>query len=349
MPGINIGIDLGTANVRFFVQGKGVVLSENTVTATDRDGRTISVGGKAYQMIGRTPDSVTVRYPLRDGVVSDFTAAQNLLRFYLQKICGNRIFKPNLVLCMPGGLTGLEKRTLLDIATASGAAKACLMDKILAAAIGAGVDYHKPRGTMVVDIGAGRTEIAVVTMGAIAVSEQLPFAGGALTEDIRRQIRRERDILVGRLTAERIKKKIGCAYLRDAEIAIAVKGKSYLSGMPIVFEVNTTDVFLAMREHLVQIADAIRGVLSRTPPELLGDISDNGIILTGGSARLPGFDRQIEQWTGVPTRVAAEPENCVARGIGVALEHMDILMENGYFFRTKQQVASSLLAEGIQA
>ena len=349
MPGINIGIDLGTANVRFFVEGKGVVLSENAVTATDADGRTISVGSKAYRMIGRLPDSVAVHYPLRDGVVSDFTAAQNLLRFYLQKICGNRIFKPNLVLCMPGKLTGLEKRTLLDIATTSGAAKACLMDKVLAAAIGAGVDTHKPRGTMVVDIGAGTTEIAVVTAGAIALSEQLPFAGIALTEDIRRQIRRERDILVGRLTAENIKKKIGCAYLRDAEIGVAVKGKSYLSGMPVVFEVTTTEVFLAMREHLVRIADAIRGVLARTPPDLLGDISENGVILTGGSAQIPGFARQIEDWTGVPTRVADDPENCTVRGLGFALDHMDVLMENGWFFRTKQQVASTLMKESIEA
>ncbi|MBQ7542644.1 MAG: rod shape-determining protein [Clostridia bacterium] len=342
MPGINIGIDLGTNHVRFFVEGKGVVLTENAVTACDtRTGRTLSLGSKAYQMIGRTPDSVCVHYPLREGVVSDFTAAQNLLRYYLQQICGNRIFKPNLVLCMPSGLTGLEQRTLLNIATSSGAAKACLIEKALAAAIGAGVDHRKPRGTMIVDVGGGTTEIAVVTMGSLAEHESLKIGGNIFDMAIRRYIRRERDILVGRLTAEQIKKKIGCAYLRDAEIAIAVKGKSYLTGMPVVFEVTTTEVFLALREHLRQIVDAIRSMLSQTPPELLADISDNGIILTGGSALLPGIAGCIERETHVRTFVAEDPSNCVARGIGMALRHMDILSGNGYFFKTPQQIGTS--------
>ena len=342
MPGINIGIDLGTNNVRFFVEGKGLVLSDNAVTASDtRNGRTLSLGAKAYQMIGRTPDSVAVHYPLRDGIISDFTAAQNLLRYYLQKICGNRIFKPNLLLCMPSGLTGLEKRTLLNIAVSSGAAKACLIEKALAAAIGAGVDYSKPRGTMVVDVGGGTTEIAVVTMGSLAQHESLRIGGNTFDQDIRRYVRRERDILIGRLTAEQIKKKIGCAYLRDAEIAIAVKGKSYLSGMPVVFEATTTEVYLAMREHLELIAETVRATLSQTLPELLGDIADSGVILTGGSALLPGLAGCIERRTHVRTRVADDPANCVARGIGVALEHMNLLSENGYFYKTPQQIGST--------
>ena len=342
MPGINIGIDLGTNNVRFFVEGKGLVMTDNTVTASDtRSGKTLSLGAKAYQMIGRTPDSVAVHYPLRDGIISDFTATQNLLRYYLQKICGNRIFKPNLLLCMPSGLTGLEQRTLLNIAVSSGAAKACLIEKSLAAAIGAGVDYRKPRGTLVVDIGGGTTEIAVVTMGSIAQHESLRVGGNTFDQDIRRYVRRERYILIGRLTAEQIKKKIGCAYLRDAEIAIAVKGKSYLSGMPVVFEVSTTEVFLAMREHLRQIAEAVRSTLSQSTPELMGDIADSGIILTGGSALLPGIAGCIEQYTHVHTTVADDPANCVARGIGIALEHMDLLSENGCFYKTPQQIGTS--------
>ena len=334
MPGINIGIDLGTSNVRFFVDGKGVVLQENTVTAREvQSGRTVSIGSNAYKMIGRLPDSLTVQYPLRGSIVSDFTATQNLLRYYLQKICGNRIFKPNLVLCCPTQLTGLEKRTLLDIARLAGAAKACLLEKPLAAAFGAGVDPHRPRGTMVIDIGGGTTEIAVVTMGSLAQSESLPIAGLTFDDDIRRYIRRERDILVGRLTSEQIKLKIGGTYLRDAEIGIAVKGKSYLTGMPVVFELTTTEVFLCMREHLLQIAGAVRNVLSRTPPELQADIADSGILLTGGSALLPGMTSFIERQTGVPARVAAEPQTCVARGIGTVLDHMDILASGGYLFQ----------------
>ena len=257
MPGINIGVDLGTSNVRFFVEGKGLALTENSVTASDiRSGRPIAIGSKAYRMIGRTSERVQIHYPLRHGVVSDFTACQDILRYYLQIICGNRIFKPNLVISMPSTLTGLEQRTLLNIAASSGAAKTCLMEKALACAIGAGVDYRKPRGAMVVDIGGGTTEIAVVTMGCLAQHESLQIAGNTFDEDIRRYVRRERDILIGRLTAEEIKQKIGCAYLRDAEIAIAVKGKSYLTGMPVLFEVNTTQYF-CQNGYMSHIADAL--------------------------------------------------------------------------------------------
>ncbi len=342
MPGINIGVDLGTSNVRFFVEGKGVALTENAVTATEtHSGRTLALGAKAYRMIGRTPDGVQVHHPLRGGVVSDFTACQDLLRYYLQIICGNRIFKPNLVLSMPSSLTGLEQRTLLNIAASSGAAKVCLIEKALASAIGVGVDYRRPRGAMVVDLGGGTTEIAVVTMGCLAQHESLQIAGNTFDEDIRRYVRRERDILIGRLTAEQIKQKIGCAYLRDAEIAIAVKGKSYLTGMPVLFEVNTTEVFLALREHLEQIAETVRATLSRTPPELLGDISESGIRLTGGSALLPGLARCIERKTKIPTIVAPDPANCTVLGIGETLRHMDILSGNGYFFKAAQEIVET--------
>ena len=342
MPGINIGVDLGTSNVRFFVEGKGLALTENAVTATDvRTGKTLALGSKAYRMIGRTPDGVQVHYPLRHGMVSDFTACQDLLRYYLQILCGNRIFKPNLVLSMPSSLTGLEQRTLLNIAASSGAAKTCLVEKVLASAIGAGVDFRKPRGTMIVDIGGGTTEIAVVTMGCLAQHESLQIAGGTFDEDIRRYIRRERDILIGRLTAEQIKLKIGCAYLRDAEIAIAVKGKSYLTGMPMLFEVTTTEVFLALREHLEQIVETVRSVLSRTSPELLGDIAESGICLTGCGALLPGLAGCIERKTQIPAFVADDPANCTVRGIGKTLDHMDILSGSGYFFKAAKENAET--------
>ncbi len=340
MPGINIGVDLGTSNVRFFVEGKGLALTENSVTASDiRSGRPIAIGSKAYRMIGRTSERVQIHYPLRHGVVSDFTACQDILRYYLQIICGNRIFKPNLVISMPSTLTGLEQRTLLNIAASSGAAKTCLMEKALACAIGAGVDYRKPRGAMVVDIGGGTTEIAVVTMGCLAQHESLQIAGNTFDEDIRRYVRRERDILIGRLTAEEIKQKIGCAYLRDAEIAIAVKGKSYLTGMPVLFEVNTTEVFLALREHLEQIAEAVRSTLSRTSPDLLSDIAERGILLTGGSALLPGLAGCIERKTQIRTVAAKDPANCTVLGIGETLRHMDVLSGSGYLFKIQQEAA----------
>lgn len=342
MPGINIGVDLGTSNVRFFVEGKGLALTENAVTATEAGtGRTLALGANAYKMIGRTPERVQVHYPLRHGVVSDFTACQDLLRYYLQIICGNRIFKPNLAISMPSSLTGLEQRTLLNIAAYSGAAKTCLVEKALACAIGAGVDHRKPRGSMIVDIGGGTTEIAVVTMGCLAEHESLQIAGNTFDDDIRRYVRRERDILIGRLTAEHIKQKIGCAYLRDAEIAMAVKGKSYLTGMPVLFEVNTTEVFLALREHLEQIAETVRAMLSRTSPELLADIAETGIRLTGGCGQLPGLTGCIERKTGIPTFVANDPANCTINGIGALLDHMDVLAGDGYFFRIKEKAAES--------
>lgn len=342
MPGINIGVDLGTSNVRFYIEGKGLALTENAVTATDdRTGKTLALGAKAYKMIGRAPEHVHVHHPLRNSVVSDFTACQDLLRYYLQILCGNRIFKPNLVLSMSSSLTGLEKRTLVNIAASSGAAKTCLIDKVLACAIGAGVDFRKPRGTMVVDIGGGTTEIAVITMGCVAEHETLQIAGSTFDEDIRRHVRRERDILIGRLTAEQIKQKIGCAYLRDAEIAMAVKGKSYLTGMPVLFEVNTTEVFLALREHLEQIAEAVRATLSRTSPDLLADITENGIRLAGGCAMLPGLSGCIERKTGIPAFVAEDPVNCTVNGIGQMLRYMDVLSGSGYIFNIEREIAET--------
>ncbi len=340
MLGINIGIDLGTSSVIVYVDGKGIVLSEASVTASEtKSGRMLWTGLKAYRMIGRNPDSVTVTRPLKNGVISDFTATQGMLRFYLQKICGNRIFKPNIVICMPSTVTSLEKRTLLDLATSSGAGRACLVEEPLAAAFGAGVAFNKPKGVMVVDIGGGTTDIAVITMGSISVSKSIRIAGSTFDDDIIRYIRRERNMIIGEITAEEIKKKIGCAHIRDAEIAIQVKGKNYFTGMPDYFEISTTEVFLAIREHLQQIAEGVREVLEITPPELSADISETGIILTGGGALLRGMDKLIEKKTKIRTVVADDPVNCVARGIGCALKHMDILEENGYLFKTREDIS----------
>ena len=298
MPGINIGIDIGTSTVTFYVDGKGIVLSEPCVTASLTDsGRMIATGTKAYQMIGRTSDNITVNHPVSNGVVSDFTSVQSMIAYHLQKICGNKIFRPNLMISMPIGITNLEKRALLDLATSCGAASACLIEEPIAAALGAGVDYKKPNGSMVVNIGSGTTDIAVVTMGALSVCSTIKIGGNDLDSSISRYLRHERDIVIGNITAEDIKKKIACAYLRDAEIGIHVKGKSYLSGMPVLFEITTTEVYLAIREQLESIANSVHEILSETPPELLGDISDNGIILTGGTAKLPGIEKLIEKKT----------------------------------------------------
>ncbi len=339
MLGINIGVDLGTTSIIIFVEGKGIVLSEPTAAAYDNiSGKMLATGKKAYNMVGRNPKSIKVVLPMKDGVVSDFTVTQNILRYYLQKICGNMVFKPNIIICLPATVTNLEKRTILDLATSSGAARACLIEEPLAAALGAGIEIKHPKGVMVVDIGGGTADIAVITMGCISVSSSIKVAGNAFDDAIVRYFRRERDIIIGVRTAEKIKMKIGCAYLRETELAIEVKGKNYITGMPARSEISSTDVYLAIREQLEYIGEAVRTVLESTPPELSADISGSGIILTGGGALLKGIDIMIEHKTGIKTRVAEDPLYCVAKGIGKVLKNLDILAESGYIFKTGEEI-----------
>ena len=321
MLGTNIGIDLGTTSILIFVEGKGIVVSEPSAVAFDTDtGRLLAVGQKAADMIGRNPDSITVVKPMRSGVISDFTATKAIVRVLLYKVCKNMVFKPNIVVCMPSTVTNLEKRTILDLVTAAGAGRACLIEEPL------------------VDIGGGTADIAVVTMGSISISKSVKIAGNILDEDIIRYLRRERNIVIGEKTAESIKKRIGCAYLRDTELAIGIKGKHYITGMPITDEVNTTEIYLAMREHLEAIAEGVRSVLEVTPPELAGDISETGILLTGGGALLDGMDKLIEKRTGVHVIIPDDPLECVALGTGYAIEHMDILENNGGIFKTREEI-----------
>lgn len=339
MLGLNIGIDLGTTSVIIYVEGEGIIMSEPSVVAFRTDtGKVLTVGSAAYDMIGRCPSSVTVVRPMKDGVVSNFTVTEQMIRYYIQKICGNNIFKPNIVVCMPSTVTNLEHRTILDVITASGAGKACLIEEPLAAAIGAGVDISQPRGIMVIDIGGGTTDAAIITMGSIAIGKSTNSAGNTLTEAIMRYVRRERDILIGEITAEHIKRTIGCAYIRQEEIAMVAKGKHYITGMPISFEITSTEAFLAMREHINHIVDTIKAVLEQTPPELVGDVLQEGIVLTGGGSKLYGLDAVIEKETGLKTIVAQDPTNCVANGTGKVLKNLEFLAENGYLFKTRQDI-----------
>lgn len=289
-------------------------------------------------MIGRTPDNIRIVKPMRHGVVSDFTATKHILRFFLSKICKNMIFKPNVVVCVPSMVTNLEKRTILDLITAAGAAKACLIEEPLAAALGAGLKSDRPKGAMVVDIGGGTTDVAVITMGCISVSDSVKVAGNAFDEAIMRQIRRERDVIIGERTAEFIKKQIGCSYLRSAELGLTVKGKHFITSMPVSIDVSSTEVYLAIRPQLESISETVRSVLELTPPELSADIADSGIYLTGGGALLHGIDKMLQEKTGVKTFVAKDPLNCVALGTGEALSHIDILSQNGYVFKARDEI-----------
>lgn len=339
MLGTNIGIDLGTTSIVIYVENKGIVLSEPCAAAYEKEsGKLIAVGKRAWDMVEKNPDSIRVVRPMEHGVVSDFTATKHILRYFLSKICKNMVFKPNVVVCVPSMATSLEKRTILDLITSAGAAKACLIEEPLAAALGAGLKSDRPVGAMIVDIGGGTTDIAVITMGCISVSKSIKVAGNALDEAIVRQIRRERDVIIGEKTAELIKKQIGCSYLREVELGMTVKGKHFITNLPVSIEVSSTEAYLAMRPHLETISEAVRSVLEITPPELSADIFESGIRLTGGGALLRGIDKMIENKTGVKTVVSDESLNCVALGTGEALSHMDILSHNGYVFKARDEI-----------
>ena len=337
---VDIGIDLGTANILVFIKGKGIVLNEPSVVAIDKDkNKILAVGEEARQMIGRTPGNIVAIRPLKEGVIANYTITQKMLEYVVNKVAGKSFFsKPRIMVCIPTGVTSVEKRAVLEATMQAGASKTYLIEEPLAAALGAGLDIAAAAGSMVVDIGGGTADIAVVTMGSISISKSVKIAGNILDEDIIRYLRRERNIVIGEKTAESIKKRIGCAYLRDTELAIGIKGKHYITGMPITDEVNTTEVYLAMREHLEAIAEGVRSVLEVTPPELAGDISETGILLTGGGALLDGMDKLIEKRTGVHVIIPDDPLECVALGTGYAIEHMDILENNGGIFKTREEI-----------
>lgn len=346
MLGINIGIDLGTTSVIACVEGKGIVLSEPSVVAyRKKTGKIMAIGKPALKMLGREPDSVDVIRPMKDGVVSDFTVTEHMLRYYIKQICKNKIFKPNIIVSMPGSVTNLEKRTILDVITASGAGRACLMEEPLAAAIGAGIDITHPSGVMIVDLGGGTTDIAVITMGTMAVASSVKIAGNILNEDIIRYCRRERDIIIGEVTAEEIKKNVGCAFLRKEETATFARGKDYFTGMPLDFEITSNEVYLAMREHIKAMLEAIRDVFERTPPDLVADIIEEGIVMTGGTAQLFGLDKAIASMTKINAHVADDPVNCVIKGIESVLGDKFFLEENGYLFKSRQDITGGLEEE----
>lgn len=339
MLGMNIGIDLGTTSTIVYVEGKGIIISEPSAIAYDTEnGSIMAVGQRAYDMFEKCPDSVKVIRPLENGVVSDFIATQHILKYYLNKILKHTVLKPNIIVCTPSNVTGLEKRVILDLVTACGAGRACLMDEPLAAAIGAGFDIHDPTGMMVVDIGGGTTDIAVISMGNVVSSVSVKGAGNGFDDAIRNYLKRERNIIVGRKKAEDIKKKIGCAMLRPDEVTILSNGKDYVENLPTFFEVSSVEVFLAMREGLTEIIDGITKVLEDISPDLMNDLYQKGICVTGGGAFIYGIREFIESQTGIKTYCAEDSLNCVAKGTGFAIKDMDFLANNGYIFKTREEI-----------
>lgn len=325
--GQDLGIDLGTASVLVYIKGKGIVLNEPSVVAIDRNNNKIlAVGEEARLMLGRTPGHIVAVRPLRDGVISDYNVTEKMLRYFIDKAIGRKkIFKPRMVVCVPSGVTEVEKRAVIDAANQAGARTTKLIEEPIAAAIGAGLDISKASGNMIIDIGGGTSDIAVISLGGIVVSSSIKVAGDKFDEAIVRYMRKKHNVMVGERTAEELKIKVGTAYPRDEEVTIEVRGRNLISGLPKTMEVTSQEMLEALTEPVAAIADAVHSVLERTPPELAADVSDRGIVMTGGGSLLYGLDTLISKRTGIPVYIAEDPVSCVAMGTGKALENIDVL------------------------
>ncbi len=324
----NIGIDLGTATVLVYVQGKGIVLEEPSVVAIDTNSdRILAVGKQAQQMLGRTPGNITAVRPLRDGVISQYEVTLRMIQHFIRSACKNMFFPPRVMICIPSGITEVEERAVIDAAREAGAQKVYLIEEPTAAAIGAGLDIYAPNGNMVVDIGGGTTDIAVLALGGVVVSESIKIAGDRFDEAIIRYVRRKYNVQIGERSAEAIKKHIGAVYDHPEPKFVEVKGRCLTQGLPKLISISSLEMIEALAEPITAILDAIRSVIERTPPELLGDILRNGIVMTGGGSLLYGFDRLITRVTGIKTRVASDAVSCVAIGTGKSLDNLDLLHE----------------------
>ena len=321
MFGRDIGIDLGTATILVYIKDKGVVLREPSVVAIDRNtGRLLKVGADAQAMLGRTPGNIIAIRPLREGVISDYDMTERMIREFIRKVTNVRLFKPRVVICVPSGISEVEERAVIDAGIQAGARKVYLIEEPLAAAIGAGIDITQPDGHMVVDIGGGTSDVAVISLSGIVESASIKVAGDKFDEAIVKYIRKKHNVLIGDRTAEELKQNIGCVYPREEEMTMEVKGRCLMTGLPRVFTVSSNDMIEALEEPCARILEAIHSVLERTPPELVADISTNGIIMTGGGSLLWGFDRLIQSHTGIETRVADDAISCVAYGTGKSLQ-----------------------------
>ena len=318
----DIGIDLGTANVLVYVHGKGIIMREPSVVAMDVNTRKVrAVGEKAREMLGRTPVNIVAVRPMTEGVIADYTTTQRMLEHILHKVCGvKRLFKPRVLLAVPSGVTSVEQRAVKQAALAAGAGEALTIEEPMAAAIGAGLPISSPGGNMVVDIGGGTTDIAVLSLDGIVLSRSLRIGGMKLDDVIIRHIRQAYNLLIGDRTAEEIKIAIGSAVAQREESVMEVRGRDLLSGLPQTVTVTSEEIRECMSEPISQIVSRVKNVLEKTPPELASDIIERGIVLTGGTALLRGLDVLIGQTTNVPTRVADDPLSCVALGTGMALE-----------------------------
>ncbi|MBI5470399.1 rod shape-determining protein [Candidatus Kaiserbacteria bacterium] len=320
-----LGIDLGTTTILVFVPGKGIVLNEPSVVAVSQsDNRVLAVGNDAKEMIGRTPEEIIAYRPMRDGVIADYRVTEAMLRHYIRKALGRwNLFKPDVMVSVPAGVTSTERRAVIEAATKAGAREAYIVKEPILAAIGAGIPIHEARGHMVVDIGGGTTDVAVISLGGIVSSTSVKCAGNAIDRAITDHIKKNYNLAIGDKMAEEIKIHIGSAVPTEEELTLVVKGRDYLTGLPRSIELGGNEVVRAIGKELRTMVNAIKDVLQETPPELAADIIDNGIIMTGGSSQLRNLPELIFRRTGVKARTAKDPAFCVAKGTGEALKHLD--------------------------
>jgi rod shape-determining protein MreB len=324
--GRDMAIDLGTANTLVYVRGRGVVLNEPSVVAVNaRDGRPVAVGHEAKRMIGRTPGHITAIRPLKDGVINNFDICERMLRYFIQQVHQRRFAKPRMVICVPSGITGVEQRAVQDAAENAGARKPVyIIEEPMAAAIGAGLPVHEPAGNMIVDIGGGTTEVAVISLGGIVASESIRIAGDELDEAIINYVKKEYSLALGERTAEEVKIALASAYPLVEELYAEIRGRDLVSGLPKTVTVSTEEIREAVEEPVSAIVDAVKVTLDKTPPELAADIMGRGIVITGGGAMLHGLKERLESETGMPIIHAEDPLYSVAVGSGLCLEHFDV-------------------------
>lgn len=323
----DMGIDLGTANTLVYLKGKGIVINEPSVVAIRQDNKKIeAVGSEAKRMLGRSPGNIRVTRPMRDGVIADFDTTATMLQYFIRKAAGNSIFhrKPRVMVCIPSGVTAVEKRAVEDATIQAGAREAYTIEEPMAAAIGAGLPVHEPTGSMVVDIGGGTTEIAIISLGGIVASKSIRIAGDELDESIIQYVKREYNMLIGERTAEDLKVHIGAALIDSDEEGASVKGRDLVSGLPITLELSIAEICQALSEPINNIIEAIKETLEISPPELAADIIDRGIVLTGGGGMLKNLDKLISEKTGIPVFVAENALDCVAIGTGKAIESLHL-------------------------
>ena len=334
--GQDIGIDLGTATILVYVKGKGIVLREPSVVAIDKNtNEVLAVGQEARKMLGRTPGNIVAIRPLKDGVISNYTITEKKLKYFITKVCGKFVFAPKIMICVPSCVTEVEKKAVIDAATHAGAKRVYLIEEPIAAAIGAGIDITKPYGSMIVDIGGGTADIAVISLGGSVRSTSLKIAGDRFDESIVKYIKKNRNVVIGERTAEDVKINIGCMYPKPTVEYMTIKGRDISTGLPVEIDVTSDEAYEALRDCANMIVEGVHSVLEETPPELSADISERGIYITGGGGLVWGLDKLIEERTGIPVMIAEDAQSCVATGTGKALNHVELL-ETGNAVKIKK-------------